>query len=113
MNGEILEEVYVEQPHGFVRRGHEDEVFKLKKALYGLKQAPRAWYSRIDKHFLQLGFEKSMNEHTLYKKVQNDGSMILVCIYMDDIVYMASSPLVAKEFKANMENTFEMTDPVI
>ncbi|KAK2993389.1 hypothetical protein RJ640_000711 [Escallonia rubra] len=43
LNGELEEEVYVEQPQGYVIRGQEDKVFRVKKALYGLKQAPRAW----------------------------------------------------------------------
>ena len=42
LNGVLQEEIYVEQPKGFVKRGEEDKVYLLKKALYGLKQAPRA-----------------------------------------------------------------------
>ena len=41
LNGDLKEEVYVEQPAGFIRKGNEHKVFKLKKALYGLHQAPR------------------------------------------------------------------------
>nr|GEW78773.1 copia protein [Tanacetum cinerariifolium] len=36
------EEVYVNQPDGFVDPYYPDKVYRLKKALYGLKQAPRA-----------------------------------------------------------------------
>ena len=42
LNG-YLEEVYVEQPPGYVMKNQEDKVYKLKKTLYGLKQALRAW----------------------------------------------------------------------
>ncbi|XP_073120189.1 uncharacterized protein [Henckelia pumila] len=44
LNGYLQEEIYFEQPLGFVKKGEEYKVFKLKKALYGLKQSPRAWY---------------------------------------------------------------------
>jgi hypothetical protein len=50
LNGELEEEVYIEQPEGFQLSENADHVCKLKKALYGLKQAPRAWYSRLDKY---------------------------------------------------------------
>ena len=45
LNGYLEEEVYIEQPEGYVTQGQEDKVLKLNKALYGLKQAPRAWNS--------------------------------------------------------------------
>jgi len=35
LNGELKEEVYIEQPEGFLEK--EDYVYRLKKALYGLK----------------------------------------------------------------------------
>ena len=50
LNGEIEEEVYVEQPNGFIVHGKESHVCKLKKAVYGLKKALRAWYLRIDNY---------------------------------------------------------------
>jgi hypothetical protein len=48
LNGVLDQEVYVEQPLGFMAHERETHVCRLKRALYGLKQAPRAWYSRID-----------------------------------------------------------------
>ena len=52
-NGKIEEEVYIEQPEGFLLSENKDFVCKLKKALYGLKQAPRAWFSRLDNYLKQ------------------------------------------------------------
>ncbi|GKA87286.1 retrovirus-related pol polyprotein from transposon TNT 1-94 [Tanacetum coccineum] len=47
--GPLKEEVYVNQPDGFVYPYHPDQVYHLKKALYGLKQALRAWYDELSK----------------------------------------------------------------
>ena len=47
LNGMLQEEVYMEQPKGFVDSHRPDDVYKLKRALYGLKQTPRAWYGRL------------------------------------------------------------------
>lgn len=109
LNGDLQEEVYVSQPDGFVIKGKESKVYKLRKALYGLKQAPRAWYSKIDAYFQNSGFVRSENEPTLYLKKQvND--LLLVCLYVDDMIYMGSSSSLVFKFKENMMKTFEMTD---
>lgn len=91
LNGELEEEVYVTQPDGFVVSSNEHKVYKLRKALYGLKQAPRAWYRRIDSYFLSNGFVRSENEPTLYVKKYENGGFLVVCIYVDDMIYMGSS----------------------
>ena len=70
LNGVLKEEVYVDQPEGFIIKGEEMKVYKLKKALYGLKQAPRAWYGEIDSYFIGKGFQRSHNEPTLYIKTE-------------------------------------------
>ncbi|KAL0535953.1 hypothetical protein IC582_024883 [Cucumis melo] len=110
LNGELQEEVYVEQPEGFVKKDSEEKVYKLTKALYGLKQAPRAWYSKIDGYFQQNGFKRRANEPTLYVKKGGTNDFIIVCLYVDDIIYTSSSKSLVAEFKSHMKNKFEMTD---
>ncbi|BBG96571.1 transposable element gene [Prunus dulcis] len=87
LNGVLKEEVYVEQPQGFVQKNEEIKVYKLNKALYGLKQAPRAWYDEIDSYFTKAGFKKSPSEATLYIKTDEGSGILIVSLYVDDIVY--------------------------
>ena len=68
LNRVLQEEVYVDQPEGFIAKGKEDKVYRLHKALYRLKQAPKAWYGEIDSYFDECGFKKSSSEATLYTK---------------------------------------------
>jgi hypothetical protein len=45
---ELEEEIYIEQPDGFVVKGQESKVCRLLKSLYGLKQAPKQWHKKFD-----------------------------------------------------------------
>ena len=95
--------------NGFVKKGHEDKVYRLRKALYGLKQAPRAWYGQIDGHLLGLGFEKSRSESTLY--VKHHGIVILiVSIYVDDVLVARSSTRHIEDFKNEMMQALKITN---
>nr|GEW90929.1 Gag-Pol polyprotein [Tanacetum cinerariifolium] len=54
----IFEEVYVNQPDGFVDPDYPEKVYRLRKALYGLKQASRAWYDELSAFLMSKGFTK-------------------------------------------------------
>ncbi|KAL0423821.1 UNVERIFIED_CONTAM: Retrovirus-related Pol polyprotein from transposon RE2 [Sesamum radiatum] len=108
LNGYIDEEIYVEQPQGFIAKGSEEKVLRLKKTLYGLKQAPRAWYSRIDKYFMDRGFRRR-SEPTLYIKSQGNDTLI-VSLYVDDLIYTGNNEKMIQVFKEDMMKTFEMSD---
>jgi hypothetical protein len=94
INGQVEQEVYIEQPDGFVIHGKESHVCKLKKALYGLKQAPRAWYGRIDNFLQSLGFSKSIADPNLYIKIVQNHLVILV-LYVDDLFLTGEEHLIA------------------
>ncbi|CAL1375783.1 unnamed protein product [Linum trigynum] len=110
LNGELEEEVYVEQPRGYEKKGEEDKVYRLRKALYGLKQAPRAWNSRIDRYFQQNEFQRSPSEASLYIKKGEGKDFLMVCLYVDDLIYTGTSQRMIEEFKSAMMKEFEMTD---
>jgi hypothetical protein len=109
LNGELVEEVYVQQPPGFIAAGHEGKVLKLHKALYGLKQAPRAWNSKLDSSLLALGFTRSECGHRLYTRGDDDKRLV-VGIYVDDLIITGGSSGVISAFKEEMKTLFRMSD---
>ncbi|KAI0496759.1 hypothetical protein KFK09_023083 [Dendrobium nobile] len=108
LNRVLEEEVYIQQSPGYEVKRQEDKVLKLKKALYGLKQAPRVWNSQIDKYLQDRGFIKFPYEHALYIK-NNNGNILIVCLYVDDLIFTENNPMMFQEFKQAMTKEFEMT----
>ena len=60
-------------------------VYRLHKALYGLKQAPRAWYERLNKCLVKIGFERIDDKNNLYIKIEKGK-----CIFLSKILLMLS-----------------------
>jgi hypothetical protein len=108
LNGELEEEVYIEQPEGFQLSKNIDYVCKLKKALYGLKHAPRAWYSRLDKYLQQVEFRKGSAGNNLYIKV-SQGNILLIEVYVDDIMFGSDDDRLSQKFAKDRQNEFEMS----
>lgn len=104
LHGELTETAYVDQPLGYEKKGEEHKVYRLHKSLYGLKQAPRVWYSKIEQHFLKEGFHKFPYEHTLFIKMDKEGNMLIVSLYVDDLIFTGnvSNTATFKVFKESM-----------
>ncbi|GKD09104.1 retrovirus-related pol polyprotein from transposon TNT 1-94, partial [Tanacetum coccineum] len=91
LNGNLREEVYVSQLDGFVDKDKPNHVYMLKKALYELKQASRAWYDMLSSFMISQDFSKGSVDPTLF--IGKDGKeLLLVQIYVDDIIFPASTP---------------------
>ena len=56
LNANLEEDVYIDQPMGFLEEGKENMVCKLKKSIYGLKQASRQRYLKVNDTIVSLGF---------------------------------------------------------
>ncbi|GJS58368.1 retrovirus-related pol polyprotein from transposon TNT 1-94 [Tanacetum coccineum] len=108
LNGNLREEVYVSQPDGFMDPDKPNYVYKLKKALYGLKQAPRAWYDMLSSFLISNDFSKGSVDPTMF--IRREGKeLLLVQIYVDDIIFVASTPELCDLFAKIMCSKFKMS----
>ena len=108
LNGNIDQEVFIEQPEGFVLHSRESHVCGLRKALYGLKEAPKVWYERIDRFLKDLGFQKSDVDSNIYLRVIKNQPLFLV-LYVDDLFLTGEDSLI-NWCKKELKNEFEMKD---
>ena len=85
LHGDLTEEVYMEQPPGFVALGESQKVCRLRKALYGLKQSSRAWFGKFSEAAIQFGMHQSQSDHYVFSLISARGKVLLI-IYVDDII---------------------------
>ncbi|KAJ9544440.1 LOW QUALITY PROTEIN: hypothetical protein OSB04_024147, partial [Centaurea solstitialis] len=92
LNGVLQEEVYVEQPEGFVDPRYPNHVYVLDKALY----------------LLGVGYKKGTIDPTLFLK-RSGKDLIIVQIYVDDIIFASTKPEMCHEFENTMKSQFKMS----
>jgi hypothetical protein len=109
LNGELEEEIYMDQPDGFITNGQEGKVCKLLKSLYGLKQAPKQWHEKFDKILTSTRFVMNKADSCVYYRY-GGGQGVILCLYVDDILIFGSSLSVIEEVKKFLSNNFEMKD---
>ena len=91
LHGVLDEEVYMSQPTGFVDPTKPTHVCRLHKAIYGLKQAPWAWFLRLTKYLLGLGFHGSSADPSLHIRYQTS-CVTMLLIYVDDMIVTSNNP---------------------
>jgi len=98
LNGELEEEIYMDQPDGFVTSGEKGKVCKLLKSLYGLKQAPKQLHEKFDRTLTSAGFAVNEADKCVYYRF-GWGEGVILCLYVDDILILGTSLDVIKEVK--------------
>jgi hypothetical protein len=109
LHGCLTEEVYMEQPPGFVDTQHSTFVCKLHKAIYGLKQASRAWYTRLSQFLLDLGFTASLVDTSLFIHISGSIKNFLL-IYVDDIIVKGTHASLISALISRMQQEFPVKD---
>ena len=104
LNGELEEEIYMDQFDGFVSKGQEGMVCKSLKSLYGLKQVPKQWHEKFDRTLTSAGFVANEADKCVYYRFGGVEGVILY-LYVDDILIF-----VIKEVKDFLSQNFEIKD---
>ena len=107
LNGTLEEDVFMKQPEGFVVKGKEEKVCKLKKSIYGLKQSPRCWNVTLHSRLTEIGFTQSKSDPCIYHA--NDGKEILA-VYVDDIIIAAKDGKRMEKIKQAIAEKFSVKD---
>ena len=90
LHGDLAEEVYMEQPSGFVAQGESGLVCRLRRSLYDLKQSPRVWFGRFSSVVQEFGMLRSTTDHSVFYHHNSLGQCIYLVVYVDDIVITGS-----------------------
>jgi len=110
LNGDLQEEIYMEQPLGFVAQVESSRlVYRLRKSLYGLKQSPRAWFGKFSSVVKEFSMTRSEADHSVFYCHSNAGCIYLV-VYVDDIVLIGSDHYGISQLKQHICHYFQTKD---
>ena len=100
----------MEHLEGFIEKGKEGLVCRLKKSLYGLKQAPRQWYKKFDSFMLEHGFQRLEADHCVYFKRYYQRKYIMLLLYVDDMLIAGHDKNKINRLKKDLGRKFAMKD---
>ena len=106
LNGNLEEDVYMDQSVGFAEEGKEHMMCKLKRSIYELKQASREWYLKFNDTIVSFGFKENTVDQCIYLKV-SDSKFIFLILYVDDILFATNDLGLLSETKRFLSNNFE------
>ena len=108
LQSNLSERIYLRAPPGYESKTEkgEEEILELQRAIYGLKQASASFWEAISSHLKSIGFIPMIGDPCLMKRVDGDGKMVLVCLYVDDVTYAVSHPALADQFLAQLRERF-------
>jgi Reverse transcriptase (RNA-dependent DNA polymerase) len=109
LNGDLNEQVFMQQPQGFTDPTNPDFVCLLHKSLYGLRQAPRAWFEKLSSTLLSFGFSASIYDPSMFLAHHQDHILILL-VYVDDIIVTGSDPVQVDQCIQHLNSRFAIRD---
>jgi hypothetical protein len=104
------EDIYMQQPQGYEVKGKETLVWRLKKSLYDIKKAPRKWYLKFDRFMIEQGYSRCHSDHCVYFKRIENGSYIILLLYVDYMLVAESNMQDINVLKKKLANSFAIKD---
>ena len=109
LNGKLDEEIYMDQPVGFVANGEEHKVCKLWRSIYDLKQSSRQWYFKFHQTIISNGFTMIEEYHYVYVK-WSKGNFLVLTLYVDDILLAKNVKEMIFTMQGWLSSKFKMKD---
>lgn len=103
------EEVYVQQPPGYVAEGESSKVCYLCKSLYGLKQSPHVWFEKLTTILLEFGFVRCKSDYFVFVKKNQRGCAILI-VYVNHMVISGSDGEGIHKTKDRLKSSLHIKD---
>jgi hypothetical protein len=101
--GNLEENIYMEQPEGFIEA--EGKVCHLKRSLYGLKQAPRQWNKRFSQFLKRENLKALENDECIFYRRD---PLLIIAIYVDDGIIFARDQLEIDQILSQLQKEFDI-----
>ena len=109
LHSSLQEDIYMQQPDGYVKAGKEKLVCKLKMSLYGLKQSPRCWNTVLNDYLKSIEFKHSAADPCVYIK-KNTTTLTIIAVYVDDLIVITNTVEEMTWVKETLASQFKMKD---
>ena len=107
LNGKINEEIYMEQPPWYIKRGEKDLVCKLNRSIYGLKQSSRCWNTVFKQHMKSINFTQSTADPCVFISGK-EADLTIIAVYVDGLINITKTPEAMKKIKESLAARFKM-----
>ncbi|GBE78927.1 predicted protein [Sparassis crispa] len=108
LNGDLEEEIYMQQPEGF-HQGGPEMVCRLNKSLYGLKQGARQWNKKLHEVLTKMGFTRLQSDRSIYVYIRED-VRIIVPVFIDDMTLASKSKKALDDTVKELKSYFKLRD---
>ena len=106
--GDLHEDIYLEQPPGYISEDKSNQVYKLHRNLYGLKQSPRCWNVKFVSFLNKFNFVNIESDKCVFVGIVK-GFTVYLALYVDDGLITCENKNAIDEVLNFLKNNFKIT----